>query len=69
LANTITKVLVELLARYQCLWGKKEKKKKKKKEKGKRRKGRSQPHKFNMAYNHTSKQLAEHFAELWQCVL
>jgi len=57
---------MHILARYQCLWGKKEKKKKKK---GKRKKGRPQPHKFNTACNHTSKQLAEHFAELWQHVL
>jgi len=48
---------------------KKKKKKKKKKEKGKRRRGRPQPHKFNMVCNDTSKQLAEHFAELWQRVL
>jgi hypothetical protein len=49
------------LARYQCLWAKKEK--------GKRRKGGPQPHNINMACNHTSKQPAEHFSELQWYVL
>ena len=57
-------IIQNFSAGYRCLWAKKEKEKKKKKEKGKRRKGGPQPHNINTAYNNTTKQPAEHLAEL-----